>query len=88
MKAQVALGEIPPESVRVQMVFGSVSGDGTLGHGSSSDMAHTGVIGSEHQDQGELECRESGSYRFSVRVVPYHPDVRVPFEHPWLVWAE
>lgn len=86
--AQVALGEIPPAYVRVQMVFGSVNGDGTLGHGSSSDMTHAGMSGNEHQYEGELECRESGSYGFSVRVVPFHPDVRVPFEHPWLVWAE
>ena len=86
--AGVVLGEIPPEYVRVQMVSGSVNADGAIVNSSSSDMKHDGLTGSEHQYEGQLECLESGSYGFSVRVIPYHPDVRVPFEHPWLVWAE
>jgi len=53
----------------------------------SNDSAK-GMTENEHQYEGQLECLESGSYSFSVRVIPYHPDVRVPFEHPWLVWAE
>jgi starch phosphorylase len=86
--ARVALGKIAPACVRVQIVFGAVNGDGALVHSSSIDMTHTGMTGIEHEYTGELECRESGSLGFSIRVVPYHPDVRVPFEHPWLVWAE
>jgi len=42
----------------------------------------------KHHYEEQLECLESGSYGFSVRVIPYHADVRVPFEHPWLVWAD
>ena len=86
--ASVVLGEIPPEYVRVQIVSGSVNEDGMIVNSSSSDMKHAGMIENEHQYEGQLECLESGSYGFSVRVIPYHPDVRVPFEHPWLVWAE
>jgi glycogen phosphorylase len=86
--ASVVLGEIPPEYVRVQIVSGSVNEDGVIVNGTSSDMKHAGTAENEHQYEGQLECLESGSYGFSVRVIPYHPDVRVPFEHPWLVWAE
>ncbi|HVO97855.1 MAG TPA: alpha-glucan family phosphorylase [Bryobacteraceae bacterium] len=86
--ASIVLGEIPPEYVRVQIVSGSVDGDGRIADSTSSDMKHAGMAENEHQYEGQLECLESGSYGFSVRVVPYHPDVRVPFEHPWLVWAE
>ena len=86
--ASVVLGEIPPEYVRVQIVSGSVNEAGMIVNSSSSDMKHAGMIENEHQYEGQLECLESGSYGFSVRVIPYHPDVRVPFEHPWLVWAE
>ncbi len=86
--ASVVLGEIPPEYVRVQIVSGSVNEDGMIVNSSSSDMKHAGMTENEHQYEGQLECLESGSYGFSVRVIPYHPDVRVPFEHPWLVWAE
>jgi starch phosphorylase len=86
--ASVVLGEIPPDYVRVQILSGSVAEGGMLVNGSSSDMKHVGMTENEHQFEGQLECLESGSYGFSVRVIPYHPDVRVPFEHPWLVWAE
>ena len=86
--AGVVLGEIPPEYVRVQIVFGPANADGTIANSSASDMKRTGMTGNEHQYEGQVECLESGSYGFSVRAIPYHPDVRVPFEHPWVVWAE
>jgi len=86
--ASVVLGEMPPEYIRVQIVSGSVNEEGLIVNSSSRNMTRSGMTGNEHQYEGQLECLESGSYGFSVRVVPYHPDVRVPFEHPWLVWAE
>jgi starch phosphorylase len=86
--ASVALGEIPPEYVRVQIVSGPLDQGGRIVNSSSSDMKAAGMIQGEYQYEGQLECTESGSFGFSVRVIPYHPDVRVPFEHPWLLWAE
>ena len=86
--ASVVFGEIPPEYVRVQIVSGSVDEGGMIVSSSLSDMKHVGMTENEHQYEGQLECLESGSYGFSVRVIPFHSDVRVPFEHPWLVWAE
>jgi starch phosphorylase len=86
--AHVVLGEIPPEYVRVQIVSGSVNAAGVIVNSTSNDMKHAGMTDNEHLYDGQLECLESGSYGFSVRVIPYHPDVRVPVEHPWLVWAE
>jgi starch phosphorylase len=86
--AVVLLGEISPEDVRVQIVYGSVDENGAIVNGSSSDMQHAGMAESGHHYAGQMECLESGSYGFSVRVIAYYPDVRVPFEHPWLVWAE
>lgn len=86
--ASVVLGEVPAEYVRVQIVSGSVNEGGMIVNSSSSDMKHAGTTENEHQYEGQLECLENGSYGFSIRVIPYHADVRVPFEHPWLVWAE
>jgi hypothetical protein len=51
-------------------------------------MTQQGMTGNQFQYAGQLKCVESGSCGFSVRVIPYHPDVRVPFEHPWAGWAE
>jgi glycogen phosphorylase len=86
--ASVFLGAIPPEYVRVQIVSGSVNANGTILNSSASDMKCAGKAENDYQYEGQLECVESGSYGFSVRAIPYHPDVRVPYEHPWLVWAE
>ena len=86
--ASVVLGEIRPEYVRVQIVSGSVNEGAVIMNSSPTDMKLSGITENEHHYEGQLECLESGSYGFSVRVIPYHPDVRVPFEHPWLVWAD
>lgn len=86
--ASLILGEIPPECIRVQIVSGSLTPGDTIVNSSSNDMKHVGIAENGHQYEGQLEVLESGSYGVSVRVIPYHPDVRVPFEHPWLVWAE
>jgi hypothetical protein len=84
--ASVFLGELQPHAVRVQVYSGSLNADGAIVDGSPTEMQHVDAIGDEHHYEGELECTESGSCGFSVRVVP-HPEVRIPYEQPWIVWA-
>lgn len=88
VSASVLLGDILPEYVRVQIVAGSVSPEGSILQGQSIDMIRTSTSGEEHLYQGEVECTESGSCGFSVRVIPNHEDVIVPYEHPWVRWDE
>jgi len=88
VRASVVLGEIPPEYVRVQAVSGSVNADGVIVHGDAIDMTPVSHDGDRHLYQGDIECVESGSCGFSVRVIPKHDDVIVPYEHPWVQWAE
>jgi starch phosphorylase len=86
--ASVVLGAIPPESVRVQIVAGSVNAEGVIVRGEAVDMIRMSDNGDEQLYRGEIECNESGSCGFSVRVIPYHDDVIVPYEHPWVLWDE
>jgi len=51
-------------------------------------MVRTSTSGEEHLYQGEVECTESGSCGFSLRVIPHHEEVIVPYEHPWVRWDE
>ncbi len=88
VSVSVFLGAIPPEFVRVQMVSGVVDGEGKICNGHATDLTRAGEQEREYRYRGELDCSESGTYGFSVRVIPAHPDVRIPFEHPWVVWAE
>jgi starch phosphorylase len=88
IEARVALGEIRPDDVRVQIYYGNVDASGKIVKGVTTDMVRAGSEGTEHTYRGELECHDSGSCGFSVRVVPYHHDAILPYELPWIVWAE
>jgi len=86
--ASVSLAGLPPEYVRVQIFSGPLDAEGAVISGSATEMQHVGTSGTEQQYEGYLECTESGSCGFSIRVIPYHPDVRVPYEEPWITWNE
>jgi starch phosphorylase len=86
--ASILLGDIPPEYVRVQIVAGSVNPEGSILQGRPIDMVRTSTSGEEHLYQGEVECTESGSCGFSLRVIPHHEEVIVPYEHSWVRWDE
>ena len=86
--ASVFLGAVPLEYVRVQIFYGPVSPEGAIVNGRATDMTRISTSGNEHRYEGEVDCLESGSCGFSVRVIPHHADVIIPYEHPWLVWAE
>jgi starch phosphorylase len=86
--ASVFLADIPPDYVRVQIVSGSLNAEGIIVHGKAVDMARVSSNGEENVYRGEVECGESGSCGFTVRVIPYHEDVIVPYEHPWVLWNE
>ena len=62
--------------------------EGGILQGQSIDMMRTSTGGEEHLYQGEVECTESGSCGFSVRVIPHHEDVIVPYGHRWVPWDE
>lgn len=44
--------------------------------------------GPDYTYQGEVECQDSGSCGFTVRVIPLNADAILPYELPWIVWAE
>jgi starch phosphorylase len=83
VRASVSLGALAPSDVRVDLVSGSGSADGELSGiathrleplegGSWSDRSGDGstvVYG------GEVTLQRSGSFGYTVRVVPHHPDL-------------
>jgi starch phosphorylase len=88
VKARVLLGGLSPSDVRVQLYFGGMSPDGEIVRGQAADMALRGTSGAEQCYEGEVDCRESGSCGFAVRVVPFHEDAICPYEMNWITWAE
>ncbi|WP_321471665.1 alpha-glucan family phosphorylase [uncultured Paludibaculum sp.] len=88
VSVRVQLASLTPDDVRVQIYHGPVNADGGIPAGEAVDMDHQGLIGGEHLYTGRFICNDSGSSGFSVRVTPYHEDAIVPYEMPWVQWAE
>ncbi|MFN0172328.1 MAG: alpha-glucan family phosphorylase [Bryobacteraceae bacterium] len=88
VSARVLLGSLLPSDVRVQIFWGLLNPEGEIIRGQATDMSLQGTSGSDHVYEGEVECRESGSCGFGLRVIPFHEDAILPYELPWVVWAE
>jgi glycogen phosphorylase len=86
--AKVFLGSLEPSDVRVQIYYGALNPEGEIISGQAVDAKLKDSSGSEHVYEGEIDCRESGSCGFSVRVIPFHEDAILPYEVPWVRWEE
>ena len=88
VRASVHLGALTPSDVRVQLYYGQASADGHILNPQTTEMRLTESTGADHRFEGMFECRQSGSCGLAVRVVPYHEDALLPYEMPWVQWAE
>jgi starch phosphorylase len=86
--AVVQLGGLSPSDVRVQVYWGPVNEEGSIVEGVASEMRYLGHDGGEHHYEGDVDCRQSGSCGLAVRVAPFHEDAILPYEMPWMTWAE
>ncbi len=86
--ARAFLGSLTPADVRVQVYEGIADQDGHITNGDAEDMKHTGTAEADHVYEGKIECRDSGTRGFAVRVIAFHEDAILPYEQPWLVWQE
>jgi starch phosphorylase len=86
--ARVSLGGLSPGDVRVQAYYGVLTADGRIGKGSHVDLAPIQSYGADRLYEGEVECGQSGSCGFAVRVTPFHEDALLPYELPWIRWEE
>ncbi len=86
--ARVVLGGIGSSDVQVQLYYGNVDSEGQIEAGQKTAMSLIESTASDFVYQGEVECRNSGSCGYTVRVVPFNPDAILPYELPWIVWAQ
>jgi len=86
--ASVALGELPPDDVDVQLLHGPVGQNDELIERSAVSMDHAGAVDDHHaRYQGTFEAARAGRYGFTVRVVPHHPDLVGPAELGLAAWS-
>ena len=74
VRATVALGELAPGDVAVQVVYGRAGDEDEITNPSHADLALEGVPGSQSVARyaGEIELGGPGPFGYTVRVLPRH----------------
>jgi starch phosphorylase len=89
IEAKVFLGPVDPSHVRVQAYIGK-SEDGSLSEPFTIDLQEIekGATPGQFTFKGVIKATESGSYGFSVRVIPTHPYLNQGHELRLITWAK
>jgi starch phosphorylase len=86
--AQVALGELQPSEVMVQLLHGPVGQNDELVPTDMVAMSVNGTADDGHLNyKGSFTCERSGRYGFTVRIVPANDDLVTPVELGKVTWA-
>ena len=79
--AYVALGDLAPGDVQVQLVHGRVDAEDDLVDAATIPLTLTeSYDGGRHRFDGQVELGRSGPFGYTVRVVPTHPLLVAPAE--------
>lgn len=89
VQAAVALGNLTPDEVRVQLYYGALNTDGSITEsGECVDMIPSSNNGSgEYTFSAKVTYQNSGDRGISVRVVPHHEYMTTPFQPGLITWA-
>ena len=84
--ARVKLGALSPAEVRVQAVSGKVGTNRELTNTSVIDLAFGEKDGEEFIYAGQVSCNQPGHQGYTIRVIPFHPNVSIPAELNLVRW--
>jgi len=89
VRAQVHLGALPPENVKVQLCFGRLDVDGQLNKSVYMDMEWSGAAEKDgsHAYAAQMSCRQTGTTGYTVRVLPKYGDMIDGRELGLIRWA-
>ncbi len=86
VRARVNLGSLSPDDVRVQLYYGHVNPAGDIQQGQVAPMELTEKQDAAYIYEGKVNFTTSGLHGYTVRVVPYHPDMTTPFDSGLIYW--
>ncbi len=86
LAAKIRLGELTPDDVQVQAVYGALDSNHQVAVGTAIALSYISGIEGIHRYEGDIPCQTSGLQGFSVRVLPYHVDAELPQELPLIAW--
>ncbi len=84
IRAEVSLGALRPDEVRVQALVGTVGGNRELNQFTIHDMELTGEQPLTFETT--VLCDEPGHKGYTLRIVPFNEDVRVASELALIAW--
>ncbi|HUZ43626.1 MAG TPA: alpha-glucan family phosphorylase [Acidimicrobiales bacterium] len=89
VEAEVDLGSLTSDDVRVELIHGHVGHNDELSDTRRVAMVPTGAAaGGASSFSGQFTCDSTGRYGFTVRVVPSHPDLVWPEDMGFATWAD
>jgi len=88
ISARVHLGAVDPKHVRVEAYHGEAD-NGDIRNPAATVLDQTSQVDGDgnYLYHGSVPAAESGTYGFSVRVVPTHPHLMQPHELRLITWS-
>ncbi len=87
VRVYASLGDLAPEDLDVQVVYGRVAGDDQLRDPQVANLAHAEVYeAGRHRFEGEVELDLTGPFGYTVRILPSHPLLANPAEVGLIAW--
>ena len=87
LTAIAALGQIEPESVKVELYCGSIGEDGLIENPLISEMKVIEKLDSgTYRYSTEIRLIEGGEYGYTFRMIPYNPDLINKFDMGLIRW--
>lgn len=88
VKTIVNLGNIAPDSVRVELYHGKLSMKNEITEPTIVEMKHSSDLGNgRHSFIGSLECVNTGQSGYAIRMYPYHKDLGYKFDMKMIIWS-
>lgn len=88
VKTIVNLGNIAPDSVRVELYHGKLSMKDEITEPTIVEMKHSSDLGNgRHSFIGSLECVNTGQSGYAIRMYPYHKDLGYKFDMKMIIWS-
>ncbi len=83
------LGALTPDDVAVELYHGRLNADGEIVDAVATAMEPDGAgdAGAYTYEASPVSCSDSGLHGFTVRVLPYHPDLPVSLVPGLITWA-
>ena len=88
IRIRAQLGNLSPADVKVEIYQGNVDESGTIRNGQYVPMTFVRTTeDGTHEFEGVIRYVASGLQGYTLRILPYHPDMTYPYEPGLIRWA-